>query len=147
MLLEGVDELANAAIHGIDHRGIDRHAQLHGLLSFRVELVPVFDLGNFLGEFDAGVDDAHLEHALVFFLSQLVPAFVEFASVLGDVLRAGVQGQVGCVVGEVEEEGFVRGVLKVPVEELVGMLRDALGEVVVIARVDGFVIECQLRVQ
>ena len=45
----------------------------------------------FLESLTLGVDDAHLDHALVFFLPQLVPAFFEFATVLGDVFRAGVQ--------------------------------------------------------
>ena len=49
-----------------------------------------------------------------------------------------------CVVGEVEEEGFVRGVLKMLVEEKIGMLGNALGEVVVISGFDRFVIQCQL---
>jgi hypothetical protein len=113
-LLEGVEDAADALVHGIDHGGVDGHAEVPFLAFLLGDGVPGGDFGVAGGEGPAFVDEAGGGETFVAFGAELVPSFHVLAAVLLDVLGQGMEGPMGGGVGEVEGEGFVASGLRGP---------------------------------
>lgn len=106
-LLEGVEDAADALVHGIDHGGVNGHPEVPFLAFFLGQGIPGGDFGVAGGEGPAFVDEAGGGEPFVAFGAELVPSFHVLAAILLDVLGEGMEGPVGGGVGEIEGEGFV----------------------------------------
>ena len=99
---------ADVPIHPVDHRGIDGHLQVPGVLVINV--IPCGRVTVAGWKLQVPIDQAQPFHPLQTFLPQLVPAGQELASVPGDVLRRCVQRVMRHRVSHVQEKRLVLSV-------------------------------------
>ena len=112
-LLERSEDPADALVHAVDLRRVDLHAAQRPGAELRVGLgLAPGRLGRVaLGQLPVRLQQAGSDELVEPLLAQLVPAGVEAALVLGDVLLVGVQRPVRRGVGDVFEERLVRVLL------------------------------------
>lgn len=138
-LLEGAEDAADALVHGIDHGGIDGHAEVPFLAFLLGDGVPGGDFGVARGEGPAFVDEAGGGETFVAFGAKLVPSFHVLAAILLDVPGEGMEGPMGGGVGEVEGEGFLAGGFA---DHAGGVVREGVGHVeALFGRGEGLIIE------
>ena len=106
-LLQPGGEAADVLIEAVDHRGVGRHLEILVVLLRGIQFGPRFHVAGARAQRPFGVDESHLELAGITLAAQFVPADAVFAAVFVDFLFGGLQRIVGCVVGDVEEEGLV----------------------------------------
>ncbi len=120
-----LDDAADALVHAVDLRGVDLHAAQQprlvlGLRPRRLRRVAV-------GELPRLVQDAPLDELVEALRAQRVPALVEAALVLRDVLVVRVQRPVRRGVGDVVEERRPGGLALVLLDVGDGLVADRVG--------------------
>ncbi len=105
--LQLVDDAPYVLVHTVYHGGMHLHVcRLEGLVCL---ILPLASGGIRGGRRLRGVNESQFLHPLVAALAQGIPAVVEPALVLGDVLRLGMQRPVWFLEGNVHEEGTAVG--------------------------------------
>ena len=101
------------------------------------EVVPAFDARVAVGQLRVGRDDAAGQLTFVPFCAHFVPAGVEAAAVLLDVLAGGLVRFVDGAEGEIGEEGLVGPVRLLVADELDCVVDQILSDVIALFRAFG----------
>ncbi|OPZ07452.1 MAG: hypothetical protein BWZ10_02824 [candidate division BRC1 bacterium ADurb.BinA364] len=123
---EGCDQPPDIPVHSVDHRGVDRHFQIEGLLvrdAFpgRIALVARRQGAGF------AIEQPQADHALVSLFAQPIPPAKVAPAIPGDVLGPGVQRIMRRVVGQIEKKGLL--LAAVFLQPLDGVVRESVGRV------------------
>ena len=125
------DDAADVPVHAVDLRGVHGHLEVHSILLFRAEFIPVRRLWIRRRQGPRGIDQPEFLHFFITPGTQGRPAFPVAAAVPGDVFVVGVERPVRRVVGEIEEEGRV---LRVRREHADGPVREGVRRVETLCR-------------
>ena len=129
------DEFARGLVNFIHHGSIGGHAPVVPCFIFCAHVIPSWDEWWARREFPFCWDESHFELFVVSVLSDFIPADVVNSLVFFVIFFGRLQWVVGRVVGDVEKEGFVWGLLERLGEKFFGKMDIGVGCIEVFAKI------------